>query len=210
VRVHWSGEEQADLDVAGLVQQRRFLTRVQSPNGVIHREVTLQRPLAMNFATDEVLTSSAIQAGETYVLDLFDPVWGMSAGRMRVRLAGRENLDIDGMIRRTRVIEAIIPSGQMRVWIDNEDQILRRVITFGRGEEDRGSASSLVSRLEVRLDLMTPQEIQRAAQRMGDLPPLPELNAADLRGADGGDILEGAGLLPLILRSQISQPRTQP
>jgi hypothetical protein len=207
VRVHRSGEEDADLDVAAAVQQRRLLTRIKAPSGVMYREVSMQRPLTMNFAADAVLTSSAIQAGETYAMDLFDPIWGLSAGRMRVRLADTENIEVGGRYYRTRVVEATMPTGQMRVWINRDDVILRRAITFGRPDDDRGGASGLMSRIEVRLDLMTPEEIQRASQRLGTIPPPPNIDPQTLRGTDEGDLLEGIGLLPLILRSQTSQPR---
>jgi hypothetical protein len=210
VNVHWTGEEKADIELAGLVHQRRLLTRIVTPTSVLHRELPLQRPLTMNFAADQVLTSSAIQAGQTYAIDLFDPVWGLSAGRMRVKLANTENIEVAGRSTRTRVIEATLPTGLMRVWISDQNQIVRRAISLGRPDDEPGSTSSLASRFEIRLDQMTPEEITRSVPRLSKLPTPPNFSPSDLRGADQGDLLESVGLLPLILRSQLSQPRQEP
>jgi hypothetical protein len=210
VNVRWTGDEKADVELAGLVHQRRLLTRIVTATSVLHRELPLQRPLTMNFAADQVLTSSAIQAGQTYAIDLFDPVWGLAAGRMRVKLASAENIEVAGRSIRTRVIEATLPTGMMRVWINDRDQIVRRAVSLGKPDDEPGTTSSLVSGIEIRLDQMTPEEITRAVPRLSNLPDPPNLSPSDLRGSDQGDLLESVGLLPLILRSQLSQPRQEP
>lgn len=195
------GMERPALELGGLVERNSLLLKLESPSGIRFSEVSLPRPITLNSAADPLMARGKLTAGETYAVDVYDPLWGMRAGRMRFSLKGLETVDTGFERLEATVVEAEMDSITTRVWLDAADEAVRREFRLraGGGEGDAGQS------LVVRLDRLSAPEKHPKFQALRDLPSLPEYQSADLRGENRGSPLQALGLLPMMLQGASAQ-----
>jgi hypothetical protein len=204
VQARLAGTEQPALELAGLVQGRQLLVRLSSPTGVKYQQLELPRPITMNFAADPFMASGMLEPGKTYSLDVYDPLWGMQAGRLKMTLAGTRRLHWRGQTFESRIVEAEMGTVKSRIWLDWRGDPLRReiMVPLGAGgarAQEGDGAAQLTVMLE-RID--EPEEMIRHAE-LRTLPPVPDLLPADMRGENTGEPLQSLGLLPLLMKGSL-------
>jgi len=193
-------------EVSGLVVGGELLLKLETGDGVRHTQVPLKRPLTLNTAADSLLASEQMVAGETYFVDVYDPLWGMQPGRLRMVMTGEERIPVGDALVPTRRVEATMGNVVTRVWTDRQGRQVRREIGFGTPEdnEQRGGGIPMpfTGGPRITLDLLDSREAVAAHPELAGLPPLPRFSADDLRGRDTGEPLESFGLLPVIVRGR--------
>lgn len=196
------GAETAALELAGLVEHQTLRLRLSSATGVKYQQVDLPRPITMNFAADPFMSGSQMVPGETYALDVYDPVWGMQAGRMKLTLAGTQRATLNGVPFDARIVEAEMGTATTKIWLDQRGDPFRREIRvpLGGGSTSRNEKGAEVPQIVVRLDRIdSPEEMVKYAE-LRNLPDPPAFQPEDLRGEDSGEPLQALGILPMLVK----------
>lgn len=205
VQVRFGESGPPALELAGLVQGRQLQMRLSSPTGVKYQQLELPRPITMNFAADPFMASGMLEPGKTYTLDVYDPLWGMQAGRMKMTLAGTRRLHWRGQTFESKIVEAEMGTVKSRIWLDWRGDPLRReiMVPLGAGGQrpQEGEESPQLTVTLERLD--EPEEMIRHAA-LRTLPSVPDLQPADMRGENTGEPLQSLGLLPLLMKGGLA------
>lgn len=195
-----------DVELAGRVQGRDLFLRLKSDRGVKFTRIALREVPTLNVASDALFAGRQMEAGDSYLMDVYDPLWGMQAGKMRVAMVGEESIETESGTIRTRMAEASMPNVRMRAWLDEMEKPVRREISFVPSSRrgSAGSGSAAPPAFTLRMD-----RIGEAAKRgpqyaeLLDLPGPPAHGIEELQGENSGEPLESFGLLQVLLRSQM-------
>jgi len=192
------------LELAGMVQGTELLLRLSGSGGVKYHTIAIKDPITMTSAADPLLSGEEMAAGEDYAVDIYDPLWGMEAGRLRLRLTGLVPYEDGGRIVQARLAEGILGNIQTKFWIGPDGRHLRREIRFraetGAGDGEGGE--SLLSNLALVMESLDKKVGEEEFPDLQVQPALPELEAASMRGQDTGEPLRSLGLLNLLIRGR--------
>ncbi len=193
-----------EIELAGLVEQTTLHLRLESDTGVRHTRIPLREAPTLNISSDALFAGRMMKTGESYLMDVYDPLWGMQAGKMRVAMIGTEEIETETGTVEARIAEAAMQNIRMRIWLDELELPLRREISYtpnaARRRADAGEARSA---FVLRMDRMSEKEKAAAFfESLHDEPPAPDFSPDDFQGEDRGEPLEASGLLPLLFRSQ--------
>lgn len=195
-----AGERSVDLD--GAFRGRDLYMRLHSATGTKYTHLVLREVPTLNASADALFAGRMMSPGDSYLLDVYDPVWGGQAGKMRISMVGEETIDTDKGPVQARMAEAVMQKIRMRVWLDDLGKPLRREYSYiAQNRRDGGPAGPTFS---LRMDRLP--ETARRDPKYADLIALPEpptLAVADLQGENTGEPLQTFGFLPMLLRSQM-------
>ena len=211
-RLDFESQGIPSLELAGLVDGKKLLLRLSSPAGKRFHEIDLRQPLTLATASDPLMEGANMRPGETYTVDVYDPLWGMQAGKLHMKVTGVDYIKIRGHARETKRIESRLGNVVSRIWVDpRREEILRREIRLAplsveNSNPDPDDPETKQLNLGPRL-VMTKIDAIDGAQISPDLaitPQLPELSLEEMRGENIGEPLEGFGVLSLLLRGNLS------
>ncbi|MCB2156119.1 hypothetical protein KQI84_14680 [bacterium] len=200
------------LELAGMVEGKELLLRLKSPNGARFHSIDLRHPITLATASDPLMEGSSMRPGETYTVDVYDPLWGMQAGKLHMKVTGVDFIRIRGHAREAKRIESRLGNVVSKVWVDTRrEEILQREIQLAplnienRSDSEDGEESKLVS-LGPKLVMTTidPIEAAHSFPELAATPDLPDLTPDEMRGEDYGEPLDGFGMLSLLLRGNLS------
>src|SRR5690606_17330551 len=100
--------------------------KIESPTGVRHHKFSLKGPITMNAAINPLMIGDTMEAGRTYVMEMYDPVMGMSIQPMRLQLEALESISVDDKRYNTKRVKATLGSVQMRLWVTDSGEQIRR------------------------------------------------------------------------------------
>ncbi|MBI5153599.1 hypothetical protein HZA57_00040 [Candidatus Poribacteria bacterium] len=192
------------IEVAGKTEGRQLYLRLQSPSGRRFTRIALRAPISMGAAANPLLAGNNMTAGETYSIDVYDPLWGMQAGKLRMTLAGLEVIEVEGRKHQTRRIETTLGQVVGKTWADANGIEWRREIRFAvAGEEGAPAPTGGAGLPALMMERMSPEAGQKDYPMLMELPELPEWTTAELRGTDEGEPLGALGILPALLRGRL-------
>lgn len=196
------GTEQPALELAGRVVDEKLFLRLQSATGTRFQQLRLREPLTLNIAADPFMSRDNMIAGETYSMDVYDPLWGMNAGKLRFTMRGHDTLYYGEESIATTVIEARMDNVLMTVWLDPKDEPIRREIRFTtQAAEDDEKLDQ--QQFMIRLDRIANPENLGLYHELRELPEVPEYKIAGLMGESTGQPLEALGLFTMLLQGQM-------
>lgn len=200
-----------EVELAAKMSRTRMDLRLASEGGVRYLELPLRQPVTFNAAVDPLLTGNMLQAGEVYLVEVYDPVWGTNAGRLQVVWTGLERIRHGGDRVLTRRFEMSVGNVLAVVHVDEEGNQLRRVMGFadpgqdrqGRDGADSGPRFAKTPRLI--FEWIDPLEARAQYPDMVELPPSPRLTADEMEGENQGEPLSGFGFAALILQPAFAE-----
>jgi len=177
------------MQLAGLVTGGTLYLRLKSPTGMQFTDIRLSDPITLNLTADALMSSAMLRPGESYLMDVYDPLWGMDAGKMRVTMVGDETITLPGGSTETIRVETAMSKIRMVVWLDPETrQPVRREVSYERGRRDSGQSFGGLARLALSMTRIPLDQRSREeyAELRTQIDP-PDLELDEMRGENQGD-----------------------
>jgi len=200
------------LELAGVVEGLAMNLRLKSPTGVRFTRTSLKQPPTLNISSDALFASRMMRDGQSYLMDVYDPLWGMNAGTMRIAMIGTESIEVDGETYDVKMAEAAMQNIRMRIWLDDVEVPLRREISWvpSRGHRGRAGDREVQPSFVLRLDrIMDEDQSLPRLEPLWHLPEAPDLTIDKVRGKNRGEPLDAFGLLPILLKSRFESLQTE-
>lgn len=197
-----AGEELPDgaYELAGLVQGGQFFLRLRRDDAVQYRQFRLARPVTMTDSITPILRGNMLTQGETYAVDVYEPLYGGQAGQVEVTWVDEEVVpDANDVLQTNRIIELEYQNTRTRMVVDPAGQVIERRIPLFAGNSQQakelGGASILLRRREM-------LEVTGAYPNLMYIMPPPELSPEEMQGEDRGQVVRlnmlsmfGSGML---------------
>ncbi len=193
-----------EIELAGMVERLTLYLRLKSGTGVRYTQIPLRQVPTLNISSDALFAGRMMQKGESYLMDVYDPLWGMQAGKMRVSLVGTEEIETEQGVVEVKVAEAKMQNIRMRIWLDDVEMPLRREVSYSPGTSNgQARLEPMKPSFVLRMDRMSEAEKRTPFfETLYVEPEPPDLARDELRGENEGEPLEAFGLLPLLFKSQ--------
>jgi len=119
-----------DFRVAGALADGELAAEVSSAGEVFPLRLPVGGDMVFASGFGAALELPALEVGEEYRLESFDPVT-LSKGDARIRCVARENLEIAGEVVATRRLQVTMNGFRSAAWVDDAGEIVRAETPFG-------------------------------------------------------------------------------
>jgi len=185
------------IEATALSDGRNLRVRIRRGDAERYTSVRLARPITVADSITPILRTNMLSKGIVYRTDVYDPLWGNSAGQIEVEyMADRQERDQRGILR-LREIELRLANMKTTLWVNPQGVVVRREIPLlqpgnSPGSEEMAKGFSIVM---TRLDPV----LARSKHAGLDYEPRPPVvNPGDVVGKDKGDLGTGISAFSLL------------
>ncbi|MEQ8822483.1 MAG: hypothetical protein RLY93_19785 [Sumerlaeia bacterium] len=184
--------------------------RLKSDEGVRYTELALGGPVTVPASMDPLFVGDAMVVGQTYKMDVYDPVFGNAAGRMTFEVAAIEDMrGEDGKYYRgLKRIDARMQNIETRYWVTDEGVVVQRQIRLvpanGNKKKDEVDDETDTGLGSFRITMKRLDPVMAAVEYadLRTLPELPDYELSELQGEDEGEPLGRFSLIGLLLKGK--------